>query len=137
MLQNSFLLIHFFSILPWKTTFTWDFPLKQFYMDFSFQWKKKRKERNKRDEYVWKMTTYRTGNWNNSRLLVIVMLETHLKQSWIQLLLDNCVFKKGLYSVLSFSKCLCSQFHTACLQSTQHVSLSWSQAPFPINFLVC
>ena len=26
--------------------------------------KKKWKERNKRDEYVWKRTTYRFGNWN-------------------------------------------------------------------------
>ena len=34
---------------------------------FHFSRKKKLKERNKRDEYVWKRTTYRFGNWNSRR----------------------------------------------------------------------
>ena len=35
----------------------------------------------------------------------------------VQLVLDdNCLFKKELYSVLSFSLCLCSQFHKANLK---------------------
>ena len=38
-----------------------------------FHFKKKNwKKRNKRDEWVWKMKTYRIGNWKNSGLVVIV-----------------------------------------------------------------
>ena len=59
--------------------------------------------------------------------MVIVMLETHLKQSRIQLLLDDyCVFNKGLYSVLSFSVCLCIVFTISRLLYSEVNNFSWA-----------